>query len=95
MSKLENLINKKFGCLSVIERVENYDGKADIRPQYLVICDCGNTFKIVARNLKRLSLKFCHKRRRQHNGVLRGYKYGRNINGFTDRGVIIIKEYEK
>lgn len=51
--KLEDLVGKYFGNLYVIRRVENYDGNAGKRAQFLCRCSCGSFIKVVARNLKR------------------------------------------
>ena len=73
MAKLDKLIGKTFWNLTIIERIENYEGEADSRAQYLAKCSCGNTEKIIARYLKRgdkKSCSKCHPKRggKGHNG---------------------------
>jgi len=61
MGKLNDFTGKSINGLTVIERVENFEGETDSRVQYLVICDCGNKFKTVARYLTRNKEKGCRK----------------------------------
>mgnify|MGYP003563385377 CR=1 FL=1 len=82
---------KQFGVIEVIERCEDYEGKSDTRKQYLCICNnCGNLFKTPARNLtRRPNRKGCINCLVSCNN--KGVKYGRNINGFIDKRIIIKK----
>ena len=66
MPPFEDLTGKKFDMFNVLKRVEDYDGKSDLRTQWLVECEeCGNREKVVGRSLKRRSKKYCCKC--QHN----------------------------
>ncbi|MDO5018790.1 MAG: hypothetical protein Q4E02_05760 [Lagierella massiliensis] len=70
-NKAENLIGKRFGLLTVIERVEN---KND-RVSWLCKCDCGKEKICTAQSLKAGKVKSC--------GCLRGAKNNqfRDISG--------------
>ena len=52
----------RFGRLTVIKRVENYE---DGRTAWLCLCDCGNTKKVSTNNLKRGNVKSCGCLRRE------------------------------
>lgn len=55
-NNIDELLGKKFGLLTVVERAEN-DNYG--RPRYLCKCDCGNTKVIYANNLKTGHTKSC------------------------------------
>ena len=56
MSKFENLINKKFGKLIVVKRVENNKFN---QAQWLCQCECGNELVINTNSLKSGNTKSC------------------------------------
>lgn len=85
MAKIEELAGVKFGKLIVLQRCENYDGDADIRSQYLCLCDCGEIEKVVTRYLKSGDKKACKKCAPKKGGVAHdGQKayWGENANIF-------------
>ena len=86
MPKLINLIGTKHGKLTVIDRVENYEGEAgDSRPQYLCECECGFTVVKVGRDLTRGSRnQACHHCSVRY-GNNKGKVFERNLNGFKVR----------
>ena len=60
MSNAKNLIGKRFGFLTVIERAENYVYPSGIKASmWLCKCDCGNTATIPGRNLTQGKTKSC------------------------------------
>lgn len=60
MSNEKNLIGKRFGFLTVIERAENYVYPSGIQASmWLCECDCGNTATIAGRNLTQGKTKSC------------------------------------
>lgn len=52
-------IGQRYGKLVVIERVEDFDGLSDSRPQWLCKCDCGKEVKKVNRYLTRSMTPHC------------------------------------
>lgn len=59
-STLIDLTGQKFGRLTVIERAENYIEKSGCkRVQWFCQCDCGNTTKVIGKNLKLGITKSC------------------------------------
>lgn len=90
MAKLEDLTGKIFGKLTILKRVEDYDGKTDLRAQYLVRCECGKKEKIIARYLKRGDRKSCYtckpkKAGKKHDG--RKAYWGSNADLFKAKEV--------
>lgn len=84
-----DLTGKHFGVIEVLRRVENFEGESDSRSQYSCKCNnCGKVFSTVARNLTRrpnregckYCVDYCNKK---------GFKFGRNLNGFIDRSVVV------
>lgn len=58
--KLKNLIGKKFGKLTVIERAESrITPKGQIKSVWKCLCDCGNEIEVLASNLVRGNTKSC------------------------------------
>lgn len=57
--KPESLEGDVFGKLTVLKRIENFDGKSDSRKQYACRCECGQVEKVIARYLKRGDKKAC------------------------------------
>ena len=51
MSKLINLTGKRFGRLTVLEKVENKGKTTNAR--WLCLCDCGNTTEVLGTTLRR------------------------------------------
>lgn len=93
MPKLEDLIGRRFGRVVITSRVENYEGLADSRTQYVGDCDCGYTVVKCARDFKRTG----NRTRCFHCGPSsplqkRKFRYGRNVNGFIDKNTVIYKE---
>ena len=84
------LIGKRFGVLRILARAEDYVGKADIRKQYLVLCEsCNREDRYVLRNLtRRPNRKGCRICTEQENNY-KDSKFGRNINGFIDRKIVL------
>ena len=62
-SGLINLIGKRFGKLTVVDRAEDYgyesNGKIITIPQWLCKCDCGNTIIVQGGNLRSGNTKNC------------------------------------
>ena len=88
-----DLTNTIVGKVKVIKRGPDFDGLSDLRAQWFVEClICKNRELVVARDLKRYKLRFkegcrgCTKFRTKPRDR---YKYGRNINGFIDKNVIV------
>jgi len=59
MAAFQDLTGKHFFHFLVIKRVENFEGEADSRAQYLCECKCGVKEKVVARHLKNGAKKAC------------------------------------
>lgn len=58
--KFEDLTGMKFGCLTVIERVEDYVySNGETRIQWRCKCDCGNDKKVIGKFLKNDTVKSC------------------------------------
>ena len=56
--KLHNLIGKRFGRLTVIERDLNFKSLEGV-PKWICKCDCGKTVSVLAKSLIRKSTKSC------------------------------------
>lgn len=91
MARLDDLTGKEIGAVKVIKRVEDFDGESDSRSQYLVHCSkCEKESKVVGRNLKRYKTRYnngcnhCYIKKNKS-----GFRYGRNVNGFIDKSIII------
>lgn len=69
----ENLINKKFNKLLVIEETESrVTPKGAKVVQWICLCECGNKTIVTANNLKRGHIKSC--------GCLKGGNYKHNCS---------------
>jgi len=104
VSKLEIMTGRKVGVLVVLERGPNLQGPCDTRVQWWCECTkCDEEVLIAARTLKSKNNRYtlgcylCKKSGRGSkvlpNSQVKGVRYGRNINGFIDRS-IILKEGE-
>ena len=87
VQKAAEMVGKRFGRLTVIERSENYHfmtgyGSYGSKPVWRCICDCGNETYVVGSNLRQGYTKSCgclqkervaesNKRRRKHEHSLR------------------------
>lgn len=96
MAKLNNLLGRKIGKVTVLRRGPN--AEESNRVQWYVICEhCMERTLVVGRDLLRYSSRFkdgCYEciqiNRKKPDGK---YKYGRNANGFIDKTkVILIKD---
>jgi len=86
MPKLIDLTGKRIGKLTVIKRFENYAtiDSADSRVQWLVKCDCGNVFNVIARYLYRTKnpCKKCREPSRNNlHGLKKYWKEKRKLEG--------------
>lgn len=83
MTRVKNLIGKKFSELTVIERAEDYiEPSGRHRPQWLCKCSCGGTIILKSRQLQKGSVKQCDncnpkKRRKVGKHNLVGQRFGK------------------
>lgn len=54
--KKDDMLNKTFGKLTVLKRVENYK---DGHIKYLCKCDCGNETTIAGRDIRTSKIRSC------------------------------------
>ena len=55
MPKALNLLNEKFGRLTVIEKAENYKN----RTAWICQCECGKIITVTTKNLRNGSVRSC------------------------------------
>lgn len=95
-NSLEDLTGQIFGKVKVLRRGPDYDGFSDTRVQWYVMCLlCDQEQLVIARDLKRYRQRFkkgCYKCSTFRKTPKNRFKYGKNINGFTDKSVIILND---
>jgi len=93
MAFLEDMTGKLVGKIKVIKRARDYDGLSDLRVQWVIEClKCDERQIVVARDLKRYKMRFekgCYACSNTNKRPSYKFKYGRNINGFIDKSIII------
>ena len=92
--KKDDMLNKTFGKLTVLKRVENYK---DGHIKYLCKCDCGNETTITGRDIRTSKIRSCgclQKERKGENSNL--YKHGlRNTPEYKTWASIKTRCYNK
>jgi hypothetical protein len=58
-NNLKNLSGQRFGKLTVLQRVENYQGINYTATQWLCKCDCGNEILVMGNNLRNGRTQSC------------------------------------
>lgn len=78
MGKPLNLLNQRFGRLTVIERAEDYIAKSGKhQTRWLCKCDCGNTTIVFSSSLKRELTKSCGCYKKEIDKIKKnGFKHG-------------------
>jgi hypothetical protein len=92
MSKLKDLIGKKFGNLLVIERIENKQYKNQSHVMYRCLCDCGRYINVEGQKLRSGVTTHCGCNYKQIIDLV-GQRFGRlvvikkerNKNGLKNR----------
>lgn len=59
MTKVTNLIGKKFNYLTVVARAQQRGRKGDTSADWFCMCDCGNPKIVSARDLRKGHIKTC------------------------------------
>lgn len=100
----EDLTDRTFGKLKVIEQAEDYiDSKGNHRSQWLCECECGNIIKVLGVYLKSRNTKSCgcmrketiHKKLKKYNRYEFVDDY---VIGYTSKGeqfYFDLKDYDK
>lgn len=84
-SRLSNLVGRKFGLLTAIERVENHKGTN--KPVWLCICECGNSKKITSHALINNLTTSCGCKQFRTGSDHPSWKGGRQI---TKEGYVLV-----
>ena len=83
MSKLIDLTGKRFGRLTVLEKVENKGKTTNAR--WLCLCDCGNTTEVLGTTLRRGESTSC--------GCYRAEYWGKKLKKHGESGTRLATEW--
>lgn len=78
MSKLINLINEKFGRLTVIRRLSNHiQPNGSSKTNWECLCECGNIKSVLTTNLKSGNVKSCGCLNKESTNTIHGKRYSK------------------